>query len=344
MSKIQYTTFVKDEFQLFCALLSLRSLQVLEFCEKAPLILVPDSLIEEIEAKFPKMKVKNLIRKLGGNLKKGFANGFNPRNSFRAALGNLARKVGDDPMIYFSPNTIFFENPEPQLVVDDFVAARAPDQYWPIQELYGPKLEDIWSDIAKFAGAELDDWVDHAQPKEYWRRYPCASTQLMYLSKANDFAEKNAELSKMIIQEKLGTLKGQGRDLVEATIAATIMQMKGQIVDVGWDKSVVAFDNFPQLVLRLREENVEKFTVDILGFQGLRSILKKIHEYKIIFYQNSLVNVRNNLDSIESDFSLLRINTLIERRKIDKKIKGLVRNAKKAEAEIEAEIKKVLEG
>ncbi len=337
MSKIHYATFVKNEFQFFSVLLSLRSLQALEICQEAPLVLVPVSLAEEIEAKYPKVKVQNIIRKLGGNIKNGFVNGFNPRNSFRAAFGNLARKVGDSPMMYFSPNTVFFGNPEEQMVVGDFVAARAADQYWPIQELYGPKMEDIWTEISQFAGVDLHEWVEENQPKEYWRRYPCASTDLIYMSNANAFAEKNAELSKAIIRENLSTLEGQGRDLVQATIAATIMHMKGKIVDFDWDKTVATFDNFPQLVLRMRKEHHETFNTDILDFQGLRSVLKKIHEYKIIFYQNSLVNIRNNFDDIESEFSLLRMNMLIERRKIDKKIKKLIREAKKAEAEKQKE-------
>lgn len=334
MGKLHYVTFVKDEFQLIAALFALRSLQRLEICSQPPMVFVPKALLEETEAKFPKFNVKNVIRKLGGDFKEAFSKGYNPRNSLRVTLSNIARKLDADEMLYFAPNTIFFNNVAAQMTVADVTAARAQDNYWPQKELYGSSLESIWEKIIAFSGGKTEDWIDASIPKEYWRRYPTVSSQLIFARNPKDFSDGHMENSKALIEAKHPELEGQGRDLVVPTLAMSVIKSAGKIIDLNWDQDLVAYDNFIQLILRLRGKNAEIFKDEFLDQPVLRSLLKRMHDYRYYFYHNALVNVRDHFDETEAAFPAMRMDLLIERRKVDRKIKALIREGKKAEAEV----------
>ena len=328
MSKPVFSTFVSDEFELISVFFALRSLQLLEICETPPMVLVPKSLGEEAEQKYPKLKVKNMIRKLGGDYKEGFPKKYNKRNVFRAAYNNLARRA-DGAMLYFAPTTIFMSDPLKYMAVHDIAVSRAPDDFWPKKELYGPTLAQMWGKVFEFAKVNPGKWIDASQPEEYWRRFPTVSNRMIYAKDPTAFGQLLEQSSKEMIEANIFEFAGQGRDLEEPTIAAVVMAQEGKILDVEWDIDAIAYDSFIQMMLRIRDEYAEKFTSEFLEFQGMKPLLKQTIDFKYLFYTGKIANQRSKLDEIEKNFGMERMNTLIERRNLNGKYKQLVREAKK---------------
>ncbi len=320
--------FVKNEFQMLSTFLALRSLQSLKLDIPEPLVFVPTSISKLVDEKYGKFNLKGCIRKLGGDYREGFAKGYNERNALRPGFGNIARIVGNEPILYFAPSTFFYSDPRLAFDGSPLQIARAPDDYWPNLELYGPSLEKIWGQLAKFSEVDLEPWLEHSHPKSFWRRYPRVTSRLFFVDDATKWSVEYNSASKDIIGANIPEFDGQSRDLVEAAMAIVLMRNSGKIAELAWDTDMQSFDSFPQLVLRMPEDKAEWFHNEILEFPVIRKIFKQNIELKFYFYNSPIYKLKDRLDEIERDFGMQRMNQLIERRNVERAIAHKVRKAK----------------
>ncbi len=322
MKNVQLACFVSQEDELFAALMALSSLQSTKVEIKPPIVLVEQPLLDEFHSSFPDFKYKPLVKKLGGRLETAFAKGYNWNLGFRPALTQLQKRLEpEDRLLYFSPNIVFFDHQFLKKCGDKSWAARQPDDFWPVRELYGPTLTQIWDVVVGLGGGKIDEWMDIEFPDEYWRRYPTASPHFFYSTEPQKFVEAYSEINDVLISDLPKELQGQGHAPKEATMTAAIVKTGGEIVDVEWDIDLMYFQDFYDLILRMNDDQVEWFTEHVLDSRVSRQLFKSVDEYKVIFYQGRLARLRGNLDSVERNFSILRMQQLIERRKVRKQIR-----------------------
>ena len=325
VKKIQYATFVKNEFDAISACFALRSLQLLELDALSPIVLMPEQLLNDLEEKYPTLGYKNLVRNLGGNLKIGFKSGFNPKNAVRAGFTNLAQKIGEDAMLYFAPSVIFHNDMRKVLCGDNLMISRSPDALWPLEELYGPTLEDIWGALCDFSQVNLSDWILEEQPRNYWRRYPLVSSFLIFAPRPKEFAENFDRVWLEMADKPLHEIEGQGLDIEPAVLAIVAMQAGAKPQPIDWDHEVVAFTSFEQLMLRMQPRFFEIFCEKYLDFADIRKRLKKIPIYKTLFYHAKMRKIRSDFGAIEANFGMKRMDELIERRKLKKTFAKIAR-------------------
>lgn len=329
MDQIRLVSFISNREEIFASLISLGALKSLEYESKPPIILIDQKLVDSFERDFPDMKLANAFRKLNAQLNISFSKGYNWNLGFRPAAKRLVKLLDEgDKMLYFSPNLIFFNLEILEECKDQFWAAQQPDDYWPVKDLYGPKLEDIWTYVIALGGGNLKDWINEDEPEEYWRRFPAASPHLFYAPDPQGFVEGYSEINESLSSSPDEVFSGQGHLPQEAIISALVAKLDGHIFAPFWDLDVIYYQDFYELMLRINEDHLEWLAIDVLNDPPIRSFLKLVDEYKVIFYQNRVRKIRDSFDDIEKNFSNKRMQMLISRRKIRKKLRARLKREK----------------
>lgn len=325
MPDVQLASFVNSEEEVFASLLALKSLSILELGVNKPIMLMSRPMFEDFESKYPDLKLKPIYNKLGAKLEIAFSNGYNTNLGLRPAMSKVMKLGKGGGLLYFSPRMVFLDGAILDHVGDEPWAARQPDSFWPEIELYGPNMTQIWSRVVSLGGGELGDWIDEDMPDEYWRRYPAASPTLFYAPDPSAFEQCYGEINDALAADLPKELEGQGHIPPEACLTATIVKLNGKIIEPLWDFSLQYYQDFYDLILRMNDHNWERFTHKVLETAPVRPVLKSVEEYKLIFYQNRVIRVRENLDDIESNFSILRMQELISKRKIRRNVKKRIK-------------------
>lgn len=104
-----------------------------------------------------------------------------------------------EPFVFFDSDTLILD--DLMTVPFDFdrpTASNRCEGTWPVIELYGPGYEQIWSALYHRFGLDFESSQDHAQPREYWRRYLYFNAGWFFYRCPHEFGELFLDFARSI--------------------------------------------------------------------------------------------------------------------------------------------------
>jgi hypothetical protein len=172
---------------------------------------------------------------------------------------------------------------------------------WPIPELYGPEIGEIWKSLYDKFGLSFEPTLDLTQPEGYWQRYLYFNAGWFFHASPRAFATRFIGYAMALRDRPPATLIGQELYpwLDQITLPLVIHALgggrPGPELD-GLDGEVTCHYRTLPLLYARESASVIKVLEEICAPKHMRRILREFEPVKLMVYQNRGKKVRALFD------------------------------------------------
>ncbi|MXU63907.1 hypothetical protein [Oceanomicrobium pacificus] len=243
-------------------------------------------------------ETRQMLVDLGTEIVPFDAHPFGARYPHGNKIAALSILPEGEPFLFLDTDTLIQD--DPLGVPFDFdrpgASARVSGT-WPVPDLYGPEIGDIWKSLYDRAGLDFESSLDLSQPEDYWRRYLYFNAGYFYYRCPRDFGALYRELALMVENDPPPELDGQALYpwLDQITLPLVIHALGGgrdSLAPGYLDGSVTChYRTLPLLYAREADETVALLE-EICAPNKLKKLLKPHEPIRKLVYQGGGAKAR----------------------------------------------------
>lgn len=189
---------------------------------------------------------------------------------------------------------------------------------WPLPDLYGPGLAEIWDALYSRFGLDMAATLDLTQPENYWRRFMYFNAGWFFHASPKDFGARFLAYAKDIRDNRPEPLICQEIYpwLDQIALPLVIQSFGGGRPGpalAGLDGDVTCHYRSLPLLYARESDRVVEVLEQIAGQQELRRLLRDHEQVKVMVYQNRGRKIRALFDQADLPRREQTIRTLIKK-------------------------------